>query len=62
MIGDYIVVIAVFAMVAVYIATLHRFWLRDAFKEDSEESQQSDRAGTADACDSAASPCNTTNT
>jgi hypothetical protein len=35
MIGDYLVVALVFGIAASYVAIIHHFWLRNAFKEEA---------------------------
>ena len=35
MIGDYLVVALVFGIAVSYVAIIHHFWLRDAFKEEA---------------------------
>ena len=35
MIGDYLVVALVFGIAVSYVAIIHHFWLRDAFKEET---------------------------
>lgn len=38
MIGDYLVVAFVFGIAASFVAIIHHFWLRDAFKEAAQAS------------------------
>lgn len=38
MIGDYLVVVSVFGIAASFVAIIHHFWLRDAFKEEAQQS------------------------
>lgn len=38
MIGDYLVVALVFGIALSFVTIIHRFWLRDAFKEETEKS------------------------
>ncbi len=48
MIGDYLVVALVFGIVVSYVAIIHRFWLRDAFKEEAPLNVPAKREGTCE--------------
>ena len=45
MIGDYIVVAFVFAIALSFVAIIHHFWLRDAFKEETPFDFRVENAG-----------------
>ncbi len=46
MIGDYLVVALVFGIALSFVTIIHRFWLRDAFKEETEKSAPANIDGT----------------
>ena len=48
MIGDYLVVALVFGIVVSYVAIIHHFWLRDAFKEEAPLNVSAKREGTCE--------------
>src|SRR5688572_2304276 len=45
MIGDYIVVAFVFAIALSFVAIIHHFWLRDAFREETRLDVRVENAG-----------------
>lgn len=55
MIGDYLVVALVFGIVALFVAVIHRFWLRDAFREEAHQSARAKSKGTCGTSTSATS-------
>jgi len=48
MIGDYLVVVLVFGIAVSYVAIIHHFWLRDAFKEEAPLNVPAKREGTCE--------------
>lgn len=46
MIGDYLVVALVFGIAGSFVFLIHRFWLRDAFKEADQASVPAKEEGT----------------
>lgn len=46
MIGDYLVVALVFGIAVSFVAIIHHFWLRDAFKEEAQQSVPAKNEGT----------------
>ncbi len=46
MIGDYLVVALVFGIAVSFVAVIHRFWLRDAFKEEAQQRAPAKNEGT----------------
>ena len=46
MIGDYLVVALVFGIAVSYVAIIHHFWLRDAFKPEAPLNVPAKREGT----------------
>ena len=46
MIGDYLVVALVFGIALSFVAIIHHFWLRDAFKEEAQKSVPAKNEGT----------------
>ena len=48
MIGDYLVVALVFGIAVSYVAIIHHFWLRDAFKEEAPLDVPAKREGTGE--------------
>lgn len=46
MIGDYLVVALVFGITVSFVAIIHHFWLRDAFKEEAQPSVPAKNEGT----------------
>ena len=46
MIGDYLVVALVIGIAVSFVAIIHHFWLRDAFKEEAQKSVPDKNEGT----------------
>jgi hypothetical protein len=48
MTSDYLVVALVFGIAVSYLAIIHHFWLRDAFKEEAPLNVPANREGTCE--------------
>lgn len=46
MIGDYLVVALVIGIAVSFVAIIHHFWLRDAFKEEAQQRVPTKNEGT----------------